>query len=287
MKCPIILRMARLTNSEIKLLRSAVRNAMHSEDVEYLCKKNASAALCSLVRSKIPSIEAKVSAANLRSYVRSCLRLKPLGELHNLRSLAPKGKSAEDTKQMKVYWFNHHNKLLGTRVTHEKLMLQRTSSSKDIAFVLRKCMQGPALKYCRVLVLSALIHFDDANLETLLKLLAKNPQIFSVNLGEKERLSRDAWESFSEAIDSGRIGIRYCYTDSTFCPSDIKERVIAAMRKQRVLDCREERRSTSSLPAWKCPLVLEELLSENPSSERSNVDLAYGKPFYHRKIARK
>ena len=159
----------------------------------------------------------------------------------------------------------------------DKLLLTQDSSVASVDYVFKRLLSGRAPRNTNVLVLAGLTNFNDQHMEVLMKILKKFPSIFPVNLGEKCKVTNFGWDLLINNIRSGEIGIRYGFVDTKDCN---KVRVIKnVMQEQRRVDLS----FPNAKPKWQCALILEELRKENPISQRNDIDLAYGKPFWYSK----
>ena len=69
------------------------------------------------------------------------------------------------------------------------------------------------------LSLHGLSSFNDACMIELVKLLAANPQLWSLNLGDRTHLSRESWEKLLAHLRRGRVvGLWLC---ETTCPKGV------------------------------------------------------------------
>jgi hypothetical protein len=244
----------RLTNAEISQVKCAIENALKSG----FRQNRTSRQLRQMVFDRI-EFGSKLNDRTFKRLIRPYLT--------KVKIVIP--------SPVKYYWRYHHQKCLGYRVQPLQLRLQNDSSADTIDHVLQRSSAGSALNKAFVLCLFSIVNFNDQNMKTLIQLLQKHKQIFSVNLGEKPKVSNDSWMLLIENINSGAIGIRYGFADKKDCLY-VKE-FKAAMRNKR-----HEDNSTQDDPIWSSKTILNLLKDACPPGERSD-NLAYGKPFWYKK----
>lgn len=169
----------------------------------------------------------------------------------------------------------------------------------DTAETIKRTLQmlcrptGRAANKIYVLCLASLSEFDDSCMTVLINLLqSKGKRIFSVNLGEKPKVSIESWQKFCDCLPN--TGVRYLFVDSvnllSACQNQRKTKQLIRSMKDHLLESRRTDEaltnnnsisscSSSSTPIWKCPIMLKTL--RKCFKQNVSIDVALGKPWYY------
>lgn len=154
---------------------------------------------------------------------------------------------------------------------------------KSTAGTIQKCLLFLKNKSCLlmnkgvyVFSLTGLPEFDDACMTALLEVLAQDRarNVFSVNLGEKDKVSQKGWGELLTFITTGRCPIRYLYVDiiAHGLPG-CKEKFIRKLK-----DGIKALRDNDIDPIWKKQSTLDNLRRDYPGNH--SIDLLMAKPYY-------
>ena len=164
------------------------------------------------------------------------------------------------------------------------------SASPELLLQLLSRLRNQSGILARVSVMSwaGLYRFNDQCMQQLVLLLRANPQILSLNLGEKPYVSPSGWRllqtdlantsiicAFVDTIDTGAVMI--CLLKAA-----LKRKRLSSEQDARVCIAAGRLSAACELVPWRVPRVMALIRQPQPGGRaRLHLDLAMGKPFWH------